>query len=254
MEENTQQQSTNNQLQSNPPVNTQQSQAIYQNLPPVNKTNNTNTADTYNNSSLKKNALKNATIYILILLCFIALSLFIYFTLLTKHASTNVKQNNTSPMGLTEGTTPKAPKPTVPPGPVSYGQANLADITMKIDKAITDPPYKGDPPDTGMQYLEIDLTVTYTGNAVGAIPGFFYYRTGSGQEITSADVKGHGKYSNKSVLIPKKQSLYSVILMPGKTTHGVYLLFQIPPGDHGKLLWYIPNDQNTNSQQVIYNL
>lgn len=125
-------------------------------------------------------------------------------------------------------------------GPYKYGDADSNNVSLKVERVIPNPPSKGDPPDPGREYLEIDMTVTYNGTTAGSVPGIFMYKDGSGNLVTSADVHGSGKYSNKNVNIPNKWSLYAVELYPGKTVTGVYLLYQVVPGDKGSLVWDNP--------------
>jgi|ERR1700722_1874413 len=137
----------------------------------------------------------------------------------------------------------------LPTTTTKFGAAGTACCKITIDNVILNPSVNGDPPNNGLQYLEIDLSVTNTGNTAGAIPGSFYYQNAAGKVFSSADVKGPGQYSNKNVTIPNKKSIYAVELIPGQIVKDVYLLYQITPGDKGKLDWY-----RSVSNQKLYPL
>lgn len=160
------------------------------------------------------------------------------------------KGSSPTPNGLVNGLPAYAP--TI--NPVSSGTPDPKDFTFKIDKVIPNPPVKGGSPDSGKQFLEIDLTATYAGTEAEYIPGIFYYLNSSGTLfIASADLQ-HADKPNQHLIIPNKKSLYSVKFIQGMTAQGVYLIFQIPSGDHGKLIWLNPQNPDKNNQRVTFTL
>ena len=144
------------------------------------------------------------------------------------------------------------PTPSLP-GPFTYGSVNVDNISLKIDKVIRDAHVQGTPPDSGKQYLEIDFSVTYMGKTTGIIPGVFYYQDSSGNLIPTADTNIAG-VPIKKITIPNKLVLYGVPLEKGKTVNNAYLLYQIPTGDHGKLIWINTANPSISKQRVTFTL
>lgn len=131
---------------------------------------------------------------------------------------------------------------------------NIMGYAIQVENVIPNPVYKGDPPNAGLQYLEIDLAINYTGNKTEYIPGLFYYKSASGMIYFQANLKGLGPNTYKNVTIPGKQMLYSVSFTPGKSVNSAYLIYQIPSGDHGQLLWYNPQNPSNDQKQIYYKL
>ena len=130
-------------------------------------------------------------------------------------------------------------------------------VAIKVTNAQRDPAVTGDSPDAGMQYLQIDLSMTNTGATSVMVSGdLFAYQTASGQILDTAntfsgtssgssqlngqslDVTGSSSAtsSGKNVDISGRQQLVVVSVEPDNadTTHS--LIFQIPKGDQGKLI------------------
>lgn len=107
--------------------------------------------------------------------------------------------------------------------------------SIKVTKVTPSPQATGDKPDPGAQYLQVDLSITNGGNE-GFLAGTFFYRTASGKEIFEAAVMTND-VPGKNVQIPGRQAMTAVSVERGKTDDSRSLLFQIPQGDKGQLVW-----------------
>lgn len=115
--------------------------------------------------------------------------------------------------------------------------ATAENFSIKVTKVVPNPQTTGDKPDTGSQYLRIDLSLTNgSGGDSNFVPGSFFYKTSSGKELLEAHVFGNQGSPNKSVEIIGRQPMTAVTVEPGKTDDTRSLLFQIPQGDKGQLV------------------
>ncbi|CAN5661722.1 hypothetical protein BH23PAT1_BH23PAT1_2720 [soil metagenome] len=114
--------------------------------------------------------------------------------------------------------------------------ATAKNFSVKVTKVVPNPQTIGDKPDAGMQYLQIDLSITNTGGDNTFVPGSFYYRTSAAIETLAAHVFGTNS-PNKNVEVVGRQSMTAVTVKKGKTDDTRSLIFQIPQGDNGQLVW-----------------
>jgi len=139
------------------------------------------------------------------------------------------------------------------------GSAHASGFAVKITKVVLDPKVLGEPPNSEMHYLEVDLTVSNSGGHPGKVPGTFLYVSDSGMIYTTADTKGSppdntGFYAQKNVTISDKKPLSSLSLQKGQTVSNVYLLYQQLPGDHGHLIWNSQSDPLASSTYALFSL
>lgn len=118
----------------------------------------------------------------------------------------------------------------------------LNDLSIKIASAEHSPLTTGDKPDTGKEYLEVDLSIKNIGPKKGQIDATeFSYLTSSGSELPTANTGGNGTPDSnapgKIVEVAGKQRLVSEDL-DSQATISRILIFQIPVGDSGKLILY----------------
>jgi len=215
---------------------------------------------------------ENRTIAIIIFIIFwIIIEGVVYYRLVltSKKPSLSITRSVTSSSGNTlQQIAPTdnipfvTPMPTVtglPLGTAINGIGEANGYTVKVTNVILNPPITGDPPDNGMQYLEIDLSVTNTKGQPGTIPGVFYYQNGAGRFFSAADIKGNlpwkmADFSNKNIVISGKESVYSTTFNPGLTINNVYLIYQINPGDQGHLFWDKTLDPLASKTFTIFDL
>lgn len=115
--------------------------------------------------------------------------------------------------------------------------ATAESFSVKVTKVVPNPQTRGDKPDAGTQYLQVDLSITNAPNGDdGFIPGSFFYQTSSGQQYNEARVFGANS-PNKDVEVIGRQSITAVTVEPGKTDDTRSLIFQIPQGDKGQVVW-----------------
>jgi len=135
-----------------------------------------------------------------------------------------------------------------------FGSADVQGTTIMVNNVILKPAVKGDPPDNGFEYLEIDVDVAYSGKTPGSVPGIFSYLDSAGNAISSIEKKGTNKDANKNAIVPGKIPLYQLKLTKGANFKDVYLLYQIKPGDRGKLLWNYSYDPQKGYQHTFFTL
>jgi hypothetical protein len=104
-----------------------------------------------------------------------------------------------------------------------------------------------------MQYLEIDLSLTNTSNKQDPVTcGDFFYQTMAGKELVTATTIGTDS-PGKNVEVVGKEALVAEFLKAGQTVDTKYVIYQIPKGDKGKLVWK-ENPDSSSNKLGIFNL
>jgi len=116
---------------------------------------------------------------------------------------------------------------------------------VQVEKVTENPTgTSGDKPTKGLQYIEFDVSVTNNTNKATLVPGMFYFQDATIRKLfMPADMFGYLQdskiifsFSQKNITVLGKQSLYTTIINPGQTASR-YLIYQIPPGEKGQLVW-----------------
>lgn len=162
---------------------------------------------------------------------------------LSKGVTISYNSNNNSPTS--------APATTETPLG-SVGQAD--NFSVKVTNVFLNPSTTGDRPDTGTQYLEVDLSITNNGTQENAVPGSFYYQTTAGKELATANTFGNQGTPNKQVQIVGKKLLVADFLKPGVTDTSQSVIFQIPQGDKGKMVWHATIFDPNSTKLAIFQL
>lgn len=192
---------------------------------------------------------KNIAIFVGIIMLCILIFLGCLYYLFFFHKTIRINRA-LSPTKFSE-TYPQAPTPT--PTVVLAAVQKPLDCMIAVVNVVQNPPYKGDPPNQGMQYLEFDVSVACTGDKPGPVQGTFYYKDPSRQLFNAADVQDPASiYSNKKITIPGKTSLYATAFDPGKPAKDVYLIYQVKPKTTVLLLWQNPSVKG-NQWQTLFN-
>ncbi len=150
-------------------------------------------------------------------------------------------------------TTKKQTTPSVTTSTPLGSAATAQSFVVKVTKVVPNPQTTGDKPDAGMQYIEIDFSVTNAGSQEGFVPGGFYYQTAAGKELITANTFGD-RSPNKNVSITGRELLIAVSLKPQQTDDTHSLIFQIPQGDKGKLIWHDSTYDTTSPKLAIFEL
>ncbi len=129
-----------------------------------------------------------------------------------------------------------------------------SNFAVKVTKVVADPRTSGDAPDAGMQYLEVDLSVTNVGSQKNIVPGSFFYQTSAGTELMTANTFGNEGTANKNVHIQGRDLFIAVALEPQQTDATKSVIFQIPQGDKGKLIWHESAFDTNSSKLGIFKL
>ena len=132
--------------------------------------------------------------------------------------------------------------------------ATAQNFSVKATKGVPNPQTTGDKPDAGTQYIEVDLSITNNGSQEDLVPGTFYYQTTAGKEITTADTFGNQGSPNKNVQIVGREAMVAVSLKPGQTDETHSVIFQIPQGDKGKMIWHDGIYQTDSAKLGIFQL
>jgi hypothetical protein len=124
-------------------------------------------------------------------------------------------------------------------GETALGTGDESGLAVAVVRTITNPPTTGNAPNAGMQYLEIDLSVSNHTSRGTIVLGTFYYQTAAGNLLNTADTVGNpAVYPNKNVQVVGKSPLIDLYLSPEQTDSSHYLIYQVPIADHGKLIWF----------------
>ncbi len=155
--------------------------------------------------------------------------------------------------------TPEATEATVdtPLGQVAKGSGDAADFAVKISSVNTNPQTVGEAPNTGMQYIEVDFSITNNGEQSSFIPGTFSYQTSAGKFFYDTNTQGSGPSINsKNVRLTNnsKEQMVVVAVNPGQTDTSHYALYQVPKGDVGKLVWFEGEFDTTSPKLAIFDL
>ena len=143
--------------------------------------------------------------------------------------------------GGTNNNTPQATNATAitPLGQSATGTGDAKGWKVSIS-VNQHPQTVGDAPNSGWHYLEVDFNITNGSTQSGMMPGTFYYQTASGKLYNDTGTQGSGANIDaknvglaNSILQPLNADLVNV----GQTDTSHYLLYQVPNGDNGKLIW-----------------
>jgi TM2 domain-containing membrane protein YozV len=141
-----------------------------------------------------------------------------------------------------------APADTITPlGHTVIGTGDATGLNVAVAKVIQNPDVNGPPAKIGNQYLEVDLYVKNTSKTMLAVPDTFYYRTSTGQLIGVADDKS-------DVQIVGKQPVINLYLAPGQYNNSHYLIYQVPIGDKGELIWFDGYGQINSVKLAVFSL
>lgn len=158
--------------------------------------------------------------------------------------STTSKQNTTSATTDT------------PLGQAATGNGDAAGWSVKLN-VNQNPQTTVDAPNAGMHYVEVDFTITNNSSQSGLLPGSFYYQTASGRLYNDTGTQGTGSnIDSKNVQLAdtNKQALVAVSVNTGQTDTVHYLLYQVPKGDNGKLIWFDGIYDTSSAKLAIFDL
>lgn len=144
------------------------------------------------------------------------------------------------------GTVSQTPKATAtsaetPLGQTATGTGDAKGWSAKIGRVSQNPPTTGDAPNAGWHYVEVDFVITNTRGQVGLFPGTFYYQTAAGKLYNDTGTSGSGSTidsKNAQLASGSLQPLVAISVDAGQTDSSHYLLYQVPNGDNGKIIWY----------------
>jgi TM2 domain-containing membrane protein YozV len=154
--------------------------------------------------------------------------------------------------------TPKATAVTAdtPLGQTAKGSGDAADFAVTISKVTPNPQTTGDAPNANMQYVEVDFTITNSGTQANFLPGTFYYQTAAGKLYNDTNTQGTGPNidaKNVQLASTSNQQLVAASINPSQTST-YYLLYQVPTGDKGKVIWYDSTFDTSSAKLAIFDL
>ncbi len=129
-------------------------------------------------------------------------------------------------------------------------------FSIKVNKIRSNSQVIGDKSLNGFTYLVFDVSVRNNTNKADTIPGMFYFDDAkTGKLFMPADVIGYVEYtwiltafSQKNVTVPGENPLLTTKIPSGQIIDGLYLIYQIPTGDKGNLVW---DTTNTLTPMVV---
>jgi len=118
-------------------------------------------------------------------------------------------------------------------------------FSVNIKNADKNPKVTGDKPGKGFIYIAFDVSVTNNNWKNAVTPGMFYFQDAiTGKLFMPADILGYPSYnwiisslSQKHSTISGKNPLMTTEIPAGQTVNNLYLIYQIPPEEKGKLIW-----------------
>jgi hypothetical protein len=131
------------------------------------------------------------------------------------------------------------------------GDAKGWSVTINANQS---PQTTGDAPNAGMHYLEVDFTITNNSGQSGISPGSFYYQTAGGKLYNDTGTQGTGSNidaKNVQLTNTNLQALVADSVNNGQTDTSHYLLYQVPNGDNGKLIWFDGIYQTTTKLAIF---
>ena len=133
------------------------------------------------------------------------------------------------------------------------GDAKGWSVSIAVNQS---PQTTGDAPNSGWHYIEVVFKITNNSGHSGFLPGTFYYQTANGKLYNDTNTEGTGpNIDAKNVQLANSnlQPLVADSVNKGQTDTSHYLIFQVPNGDNGKLIWYDGIFQ-TDTKLAIFNL
>jgi hypothetical protein len=140
-----------------------------------------------------------------------------------------------------------------PLGQSATGTGDAAGWTVKIN-VNQNPKTTGSLANAGWHYLEVDFKVTNNSGQSGFVPGTFYYKTASGKLYNDTGTQGTGSSidaKNVQLANSNLQPLDAATVNKGQTDTTHYLLYQVPNGDKGKLIWFDGTYQTTTKLAIF---
>jgi TM2 domain-containing membrane protein YozV len=123
-------------------------------------------------------------------------------------------------------------------------------VAAQIDPAIT-----GEAAEDGKQYVVVNILVSNKQSSSMAMPGMFYYKTSDGTLVAdTSTVSGSSADSPKNVRLADdvtgSGNLSGIsTLKPNTAYAGQYLIFHVPKGELGQVVWF-QNALDTNSRKL----
>lgn len=214
----------------------------------VNLSTNPELQNNYNESIPKgvKKAGKLGLIVIVIIVLAALGSIGYYFSVMNKKTNT-YNPNSTTPNNQAISETPVGTTATA---------NNLAVTVLETNRA---PAVTGDAPDAGMEYLAVDIRIKNTGSGISQITsGNFLYLLSAGDEIPTASTATNLSEPNgpqpKNVEIQGKTLFRGLEEINSEAEITRTLVYQIPIGDIGKLIWYSNAGPYKENRLAIFRL
>lgn len=181
-----------------------------------------------------------------------------YLLLTHKHKATNLASHQVSKN--TNAPTPASSNEGLLLGRAAKGTGDAVGWSVKVSKVIPNPQTTGDKPDSGTSYLEIVVAIkdptlsNPDSTSLVSLPGSLYYQTAGGKIYADTGTSGTDDSGpiilNKDVMLvdapDKGANSISGLQVPDPNDPQLMdelLLFQVPNGDNGKLVWYAGNFQ-----------
>lgn len=138
------------------------------------------------------------------------------------------------------------------------GTGDAANLSVSIPSVDVSPKTTGDAADTGKKYVEVNFVIANSGSSDKPLPGMFYYRTPDGKLFNdTSTLSNEPTNSAKNVKLadPYMINLSGVSSMKkGEVNANYYLIFQVPKGDLGQVVWFSKAFDTNGAKLAIFNL
>jgi TM2 domain-containing membrane protein YozV len=206
---------------------------------------------------------RKTAVIVLVAWLLVCASFGVYDILVLNKAAHDISKLNGATFSCTGTSCTTTPKQTAtsattdtPFGQTATGTGDAARWAVKIS-VNQSPQTTGDSPNAGMHYVEVDFTITNNSSQSGLLPGSFYYQTASGKLYNDTGTQGTGpSIDSKNVQLASSNSkaLVADSVNTGQTDTSHYLLYQVPNGDNGKLVWFDGIFDTTSPKLAIFDL
>jgi hypothetical protein len=205
-----------------------------------------------------KNNLKTALI-IFVAWAVVLVAFAVYDILALNKATNNIsKCFNGCSVNFNFNGSSSAPKATsvttdTPLGQTATGTGDAKGWSVKI-AVNQNPQTTGAAANVGWHYIEVDFTITNNSGKADLLPGTFYYQTAAGKLYNDTGTQGSSPNidaKNVQLANTNLQPLVADEVNNGQTDTSHYLLYQVPNGDNGKLIWFDGIYQTTTKLAIF---
>lgn len=137
------------------------------------------------------------------------------------------------------------------------GAEGATNLDVSITSADVSPKTTGEPVDDGKQYVAVNFVVANSGSSDAYLPGMFYYKTPDGKlynDTSTVSSEPTASVKNVKLTEPYKIMLTAGLMKKGEINANYYLLFQVPKGELGQVVWFSKAFDTNGTKLAIFAL